>query len=40
MADAERCVMCGAIIPEGGMVCPVCERKIERGETPGKEKEK
>ena len=27
MADADRCVMCGAIIPEGRMVCPTCENK-------------
>ena len=25
--DAERCVCCGAIIPEGRMVCPMCEQK-------------
>ena len=24
MADAERCVCCGEIIPEGRMVCPNC----------------
>ena len=34
MADADRCVTCGAIIPEGRQVCPVCESitptKIER----------
>lgn len=24
MADAERCVCCGEIIPEGLMVCPNC----------------
>lgn len=23
----ERCVCCGAIIPEGRMVCPICERR-------------
>lgn len=23
----ERCVMCGDIIPEGRMVCPICEKK-------------
>ena len=22
------CVICGKIIPEGRMVCPVCEKKI------------
>lgn len=24
---ADRCVCCGAIIPEGRQVCPVCERR-------------
>ena len=24
--DAERCVCCGQIIPEGRMVCPPCEK--------------
>jgi hypothetical protein len=24
MADADRCVMCGAIIPEGSHVCEMC----------------
>ena len=24
MADAERCVTCGAVIPEGRQVCPIC----------------
>lgn len=23
----ERCVCCGEIIPEGRMVCPICEGK-------------
>lgn len=23
--DEERCVMCGKTIPEGRMVCPICE---------------
>lgn len=22
------CIMCGAIIPEGLLVCPICERKV------------
>ena len=26
----ERCVCCGAIIPEGRHVCPICERKAEQ----------
>jgi hypothetical protein len=25
MADAERCLMCDIIIPEGRQVCPACE---------------
>ncbi len=25
----ERCVMCGQIIPEGRMVCPLCEKDVE-----------
>lgn len=24
MTDAERCVTCGAVIPEGRQVCPIC----------------
>lgn len=26
MADENRCVCCGAIIPEGRWVCPTCEK--------------
>lgn len=25
MADADRCVCCGEIIPEGGQVCLICK---------------
>lgn len=25
--DVNRCVCCGAIIPEGRMVCPACEKE-------------
>lgn len=25
--DVNRCVCCGEIIPEGRMVCPVCEKE-------------
>lgn len=25
--NVERCVCCGAIIPEGRQVCPICERR-------------
>ena len=28
----ERCVMCGAIIPEGRQVCPACQKKTETEE--------
>ena len=31
MADAERCVGCGEIIPEGRQVCPVCLAKAGDG---------
>nr|DAV96129.1 MAG TPA: PROTEIN/RNA Complex, archaeal, ribosomal, 50S, protein.0A [Caudoviricetes sp.] len=27
MADADRCICCGEIIPEGRQICPQCERK-------------
>ena len=27
---SEWCVSCGAEIPEGRMVCPICEKKGER----------
>ena len=27
MANAEKCVCCGAVIPEGRQVCPSCEGK-------------
>ena len=27
MPDADRCVCCGEIVPEGRQVCPQCERK-------------
>lgn len=27
----NRCVCCGAIIPEGRMVCPLCEMEAEDG---------
>ena len=25
----DRCVMCGRIVPEGRMVCPMCEKDAE-----------
>lgn len=30
MADAERCVCCDEIIPEGRQVCHTCEEKISQ----------
>ena len=27
------CVCCGAIIPEGRMVCPICEMEADETET-------
>ena len=27
MADADRCVCCGEIVPEGRQICPQCECK-------------
>ena len=27
MPDADRCVCCGEIVPEGRQICPSCERK-------------
>lgn len=27
MADADRCTVCGEIIPEGTQVCPICKTK-------------
>lgn len=27
----ERCVCCGAVIPEGRQYCPVCAKKAEKG---------
>lgn len=29
MVDADRCISCGAIIPEGRLVCPVCQKRVE-----------
>lgn len=26
---AERCVCCGRAIPEGRMVCPICEKQYK-----------
>lgn len=27
--NSNHCVCCGAVIPEGRMVCPTCERRAE-----------
>lgn len=27
MKMPDRCVCCGAVIPEGRQVCPICERQ-------------
>ena len=27
MAGADRCIMCGEIVPEGRMVCLLCEKR-------------
>ncbi len=27
MADADKCALCGAIIPEGRQVCPTCSKE-------------
>lgn len=29
----DRCVCCGAVIPEGRMICPSCEREFADGRT-------
>ena len=30
--NADRCVMCGAIVPEGRQVCPVCLKVTQEDE--------
>jgi hypothetical protein len=27
--NAERCVLCGKVIPEGIQVCPICVKRVE-----------
>ncbi len=27
----NRCVCCGAVIPEGRMACPLCEMEVDDG---------
>ncbi len=29
MENENRCIICGAIIPEGILVCPICEMKLQ-----------
>lgn len=29
MADADRCVCCGEIVPEGRQICPQCEIELQ-----------
>jgi hypothetical protein len=29
MANADRCVTCGTIVPEGRQVCRICELAVE-----------
>ena len=29
MADVDRCVCCGEIVPEGRQVCPQCEFELQ-----------
>ena len=29
MADVDRCVCCGEIIPEGRQICPQCEIELQ-----------
>ncbi len=36
MAGDERCLFCGAIIPEGRQVCPDCERNGGRKRPPAR----
>lgn len=30
----DRCVCCGAIVPEGRMVCPMCEKEADAKKNP------
>lgn len=32
VTTSERCVICGAEIPEGRMVCPICEKRSSHEE--------
>ena len=32
------CVCCGAVIPEGRMVCPICEMAADEGAVTGRQR--
>lgn len=32
MSD-NKCIFCGEIVPEGRQVCPICESKVQEGES-------
>ena len=32
MIDDTKCIFCGEIVPEGRLVCPICESKVQEGE--------
>ena len=34
----NRCVCCGAIVPEGRMVCPICEMEADEGTVTGRQR--
>lgn len=29
MESENRCIICGAIVPEGILICPICEMKLQ-----------
>ena len=29
MESENRCIICGGIIPEGSLICPICEMKLQ-----------
>ena len=35
--NEDRCICCGAVIPEGRMVCPNCLVTVKEGEDDGNE---
>ena len=32
--NAEHCVCCGRIIPEGRQICPICQEQIDKWHIP------